>query len=223
MIRGILFDKDGTLVDFERTWRPCYDACALAAADGDPALARELLELAGQGADGHIGPTSVLACGTLEQVWDLWQERIPVDRAALNRCADANLEPVALTDVPALFARLAHLHLGIATMDSTFQARRLVELWSLDVVFCTGFDGGHGEKPGPGMVLGFCAATGLDPSEVAVVGDTLHDMHMARAAGAVAVAVATGASPRKLLEPRADIVLDELDDLVDAVRDMKRT
>lgn len=212
-LNGLLFDKDGTLVDFEKTWRPCYDACALLAASGDPALAARLLQAAGQDASGRIEPTSVLACGTLEEVWDRWVPQVDVDRDALNRCADDHLVPHPLTDVPALFRRLSAFRLGIATMDSTRQADRLVELWGLDVDFCTGFDGGHGLKPGPGMVHGFCAATGLAPSQVAVVGDTLHDLHMASAAGATAIAVTTGASPRNLLEPHADHVITSLDEL----------
>ena len=34
-IRGIIFDKDGTLVDFEKTWFAIGDRLALEAADGD--------------------------------------------------------------------------------------------------------------------------------------------------------------------------------------------
>ncbi len=32
MIAGVLFDKDGTLVDFEASWRPVYTAAARAIA-----------------------------------------------------------------------------------------------------------------------------------------------------------------------------------------------
>ena len=37
-IRGVLFDKDGTLLDFEATWPPAYAAVAEALAEqaGDP-------------------------------------------------------------------------------------------------------------------------------------------------------------------------------------------
>ena len=34
-IKGILFDKDGTLVDFQKTWYALADLMALHAADGD--------------------------------------------------------------------------------------------------------------------------------------------------------------------------------------------
>ena len=34
------------------------------------------------------------------------------------------------------------------------------------------------------LVLAFCAAVGLPPAEVAMVGDNLHDIHMGQSAGA---------------------------------------
>ena len=38
-IKGILFDKDGTLVDFQKTWFAIGDRMALRAAGGDRARA----------------------------------------------------------------------------------------------------------------------------------------------------------------------------------------
>jgi phosphoglycolate phosphatase-like HAD superfamily hydrolase len=54
---------------------------------------------------------------------------------------------------------------------------------------------------------------GIPASRCIVVGDTVHDIACARAAGAHAVAVATGLTPREQLEARgADLVLDDLGD-----------
>jgi phosphoglycolate phosphatase len=41
-----------------------------------------------------------------------------------------------------------------------------------------------------------------------VVGDTLDDMHMARAAGVTAIGVLTGITPVEMLRAEADYVLD---------------
>jgi len=75
--------------------------------------------------------------------------------------------------------------LGMATMDDTETARATAERLNIagQLAFIVGADDGHGEKPGPGMVLAFCAACGLDPAEVIVVGDTPADLLMARSAG----------------------------------------
>ncbi len=37
-IRGVLFDKDGTLLDYAATWMTANRVAALAAAGGDPEL-----------------------------------------------------------------------------------------------------------------------------------------------------------------------------------------
>jgi phosphoglycolate phosphatase len=54
------------------------------------------------------------------------------------------------------------------------------------------------------------------PDEVAVIGDSLHDLKGARAAGAVGIAVLTGPlrlAARPGLEPHADHVIASIDDL----------
>ncbi|MFM8677239.1 MAG: HAD hydrolase-like protein, partial [Burkholderiaceae bacterium] len=45
----------------------------------------------------------------------------------------------------------------------------------------------------PKMVLEICAELGISPSSTLVIGDTTHDIFMARAAGASALAVGYGA------------------------------
>ena len=47
MIRGILFDKDGTLLDFEATWRGFVEESIAAVAPHDLALRRRLGDLVG--------------------------------------------------------------------------------------------------------------------------------------------------------------------------------
>ena len=55
--------------------------------------------------------------------------------------------------------------------------------------------------------------TGLAPDRCIVIGDTEHDIACARAAGAHAVAVATGGSSREVLAAHApDLLLDSLED-----------
>ena len=83
------------------------------------------------------------------------------------------------------------------------------------LAFLCGGDSGVGTKPGPGMVNAFLAATGLRAGEVMVVGDTPHDMKMARAAGC-RVGVLSGVGTRAVLDPLADCVIESIAEL-DAV------
>ncbi|MBU3724257.1 MAG: HAD-IA family hydrolase [Burkholderiaceae bacterium] len=48
-------------------------------------------------------------------------------------------------------------------------------------------------KPAPAMVLEICSELGISPSSTLVIGDTTHDIFMAKSAGARALAVGYGA------------------------------
>ena len=198
-IEGILFDKDGTLVEFLATWLPAYRAAAALAVEfaGDPDLAEHLLQSTGYDpAREELDPESLLVLGTTGEICLAWAAEAgaaPADGLA-GRMHAAMDEHVARHQVPVgeglaeLFARLAGrgLSLGIATTDSEAAARTAARVLGLagNVDFICGYDSGFGSKPEPGMVLGFCQAAGIAPAGVLVVGDTRHDMAMARAAGA---------------------------------------
>jgi len=230
-IRGILFDKDGTLLDYGATWMPANRAAALAAARGDRALAERLLIAGGYDpARGRIIANRVLAAGTIPEIAQAWAPHVPDWRLAdltelLDRVFQAESAGSAapVTDLAPLFLRLKGrgVRLGVATSDS----RRGVEVTLgafavLDLLdFVASYDSGHGSKPDPAIVHGFCAATGLTAGEVAVVGDNLHDLHMGRSAGAgLVVGVLTGTGEHADLSGHADHVLHsiaELEDLLD--------
>lgn len=235
-IRGILFDKDGTLVDFAATWLPVLRRAAEAAAQGDAGLARRLLSAGGYDlAEGRVAAGSPLAAGTSAEIARLWAEAgAPGGVAALTARLDrifteegaAGAVPVC--DLPALFGRLRRrgLALGVATSDSTAAARATLERLALTdgVDFVAGYDSGHGAKPGPGMVRAFCTATGLSPAETAVVGDNLHDLEMGRAAGArLLVGVLTGTGSRAELAAAADAVIASVAELEALLRRLEFT
>ncbi|MGF1610094.1 MAG: HAD family hydrolase [Kiloniellales bacterium] len=222
-IEGILFDKDGTLLDYHETWMPVNRRAALAAAGGDEALAGDLLALAGYDhASSRVRSNSPLAAWSNDAIAALWAGRAPGwEEGALTRVIEdiflqASAAPV--TDLAALFLRLKGrgLALGLATHDSAAGAEATVTRFGLGGLldFVAGYDSGHGTKPGPGMVEGFCRATGLAPGAIAVVGDNLHDLEMGRAAGvALVVGVLTGTSHAADLAPLADRVLDDITQL----------
>lgn len=225
-IRAVLFDKDGTLIDFRATWLPAYEAIVRRLVDADEHAVDRLLSAGGYDrASGRIDPSSVLAAGTNAEIAAVWADLIGhEDVAALasqvNRefmqHAETSLVPV--TDLPALFRGLRQkgLRLGVATNDSEQALRAQIQLLQIGelIEFFCGYDSGHGAKPGPGMVEAFARALVLPVAAIAVVGDSLHDLDMARAAGAgLTVGVLTGASPRETLAPHADHVIASIAEL----------
>lgn len=219
-IRGLLFDKDGTLFDFQTSWAPPFARLVEELAAGDPGLAARLAEAAGfDAARGGFAPHSVVIAGTLREVADALAPHLPAQArgtlpARLDAWAQAaRMRPVC--ELAALTRRLrgAGLRLGLATNDSEAAARAHLGPHADAFDFIAGYDSGHGAKPAPGMVLAFCRVAGLRPAEVAMVGDSLHDLAAARAAGAWALAVLTGVADRATLAPHADAVLDSVADL----------
>lgn len=225
-ILGILFDKDGTLLDYDATWMPINRLVADAVARDDAMLAARLLEAAGHDeAAGRVRPGSLLAAGTTAEVADAWAALVPDHgRGDLTAFIDRMFQREggkAAVAVPGMAATLARLQarglaLGIATNDShqgaleTLAPFGVVEMFE----FIAGYDSGHGAKPGPGMVHAFRVAAGLAAAEVCVVGDSLHDLEMGRAAGAgLIVAVLTGTGTHADLAPTADHVIDSIADL----------
>ncbi|MBK8157578.1 MAG: HAD family hydrolase [Rhodospirillaceae bacterium] len=230
-IHAILFDKDGTLFDFYKTWGPVTEEAALLVARGDPAKARHILKESGKDPEtGKYVPGSPIASGSNREISDLWASLAgradtdavyaEVHQLFLKRQATA---ATPVTDLDVLFSRLRArgLSLGVATMDSEESARASMARFgvhgSLD--FICGFDTGHGVKPGGGMVEAFARHVNLRPSMIAVVGDSPHDMAMARAGKAgKAIGVLTGVSLRAILmDHGADVVIESIVELETAL------
>lgn len=226
-IKGILFDKDGTLIDFAATWVPAYLAAVDRVAQwaGRREAAQRLLEIGGYDPRTALcQPGSVLACGTAGEIAILWSqffdlaESGPVESLIVDTFSPFAAHPVPVTDLPPLLERLAArgLSLGVATSDNEALAHRALNALGASkfMDFVCGYDSGFGVKPGPGMVNGFCGHCGIDPGQVLVVGDSTHDLHMGRNAGAgLTVGVLSGTSPREVLEALADHVLADVSGL----------
>jgi phosphoglycolate phosphatase len=226
-IRGLLFDKDGTIIDYWRTWVPVNREAALYAARGDAALAAELLQLGGQDPEtNRITPGAPLAAGDfmdIARAFAAHPDVAPAEElvAGIARIFVAGgVAHTALIDgAPAALVELRRrgFRLGIATNDSvagieaTMARHDILHLFELTA----GADSGFGSKPGPGMVHAFCAATGLLPAEVAVIGDAVHDLAMGRAAGVgLTIGVLSGTSVREDLTDMADLIVADVAELL---------
>ncbi|WP_331373524.1 HAD family hydrolase [Sinorhizobium chiapasense] len=224
-IIGILFDKDGTLLDYVKSWVPVNYELARIAAKGDEELARVLLQVGGMDPDsGHVAPDSLLAAGnTVEIATGMVGAGAPFTVEELTTLFDGLFarsadHAVPVTDLGAFFAGLhaKGYRLGVASSDNERSIRETARRFGFDgyLHYVAGYDSGHGVKPEPGMVLGFCAATGLQPHQVAVVGDNNHDMHMGRSAGVgLTVAVLTGTGSRQSLAAASDHCLADITEL----------
>jgi phosphoglycolate phosphatase len=227
-IKGILFDKDGTLVDFNATWLGVADFMAMDAAEGDRWRADRLLAAAGfDFVSKRFKPDSIFASGTNMDVVELWFPRLSDEDqmlavARFNEITSVQGSSMAVA-LPGIVGALTALHkrsyrLGVATNDSTAGAEKTMVTLGVAQLFdaAYGYDAVANPKPAPDTILAFCDLTGLRPAEIAMVGDNRHDLEMARAGGCgLAIGVLSGTGTRESLSTIADFVLDSVADLPD--------
>jgi phosphoglycolate phosphatase len=224
-IRAILFDKDGTLVDFQRTFGPATQAVMRHLAGGDRAAYQRLVAASRFVEDGQrFLPDSPLIAEPTSVYGALWAVALgrPANTALFAEidrllCDATTRHLAAIGDPKALLNLLAGrgYRLGMLTNDAEVTARAHARKLGLDEVleFVAGYDSGFGAKPAPGPVLAFAQAVGVPASEIAVVGDSVLDLAAARAAGAVAIGVLTGPASSAILAPHADALLASAADL----------
>jgi phosphoglycolate phosphatase len=225
-IRGILFDKDGVFVDFDKTWAPALKVLARDFSEGDAGQEARYLELAGYDPLRDIFVSgSIWAAGNTADLVNAWlpagsgREKADMAQRIDGYCATCDPAPLLpLEDLRAVFSSLRGegYVLGVATNDSEISARNTVARFGLEDVFALvmGYDSVVRPKPAGDPVHLFAAHTGFTVTEVAMVGDNLHDAEMARAAGTgLSIGVLSGNSTRQELEPHVDHVIDSIADV----------
>ncbi len=198
--RLVVFDWDGTLID---STAAIVHALRAAAADlGLPVPSRERA-------------SHVIGLGLFDAIRiavpAIDRERLPefVVRYRHHYFAvDERLEP--FEGVPQMLAELAAAGAGLAVATGKSRAGldRALKQTDWGRYFLTTRCADEGApKPDPWMLRDICEETGIDPVEVVMVGDTTHDLGMARAAGTGAIAVTYGAHPRSELAAEPSLAM----------------
>jgi phosphoglycolate phosphatase len=227
----VIFDKDGTLIEFDAMWSGWATELAanLARVAGKPVEASVFAALGFDPATGRVLSGGGLAATPMARLRERIHDLLvavgltgPAADDALDQAWHAP-DPVGLArplaDLDALFRRLRRggRRIAIATTDDRDPTERTLAALGLtdaiDEIVCA--DDGVAVKPAPDMVLHLCARLGIDAASTAVVGDSLADLEMGRRAGAaLVVGVLTGVGEALLLAPAADLVLASVADLV---------
>src|ERR1044072_5151954 len=187
-IRPILFDKDGTLVDFQRTWGPATHTVITKLANGDAAAFARLAAVSLYDAAGRqLLPGSPVVIETTYGYGKLWAQAlgVPVTPEFINQI-DALFFQEHLDhrtprgDVKARLEglRVRGYRLGLMTNDADANTRAQLRQLGIDQLlqFVAAYDSGYGHKPDPDPVLAFARFAAVAAAEVAVVGDAPHDL-----------------------------------------------
>ena len=221
-IKGLLFDKDGTLFDYQTTWGPWAENFISEVSDGDVKIAHQIATTLGFNQDkGRFLPTSKFIAGTTEEVLEVVLSAIPsmsintLEKIYFDSTAKATLSPpVPLKPLLHQFKR-NKIKIGVATNDHETTAINHLSRANIkeDFDFIVGYDSGFGSKPEPGMLNAFCNTTGLKSHEIAMVGDTLHDLEAGQRANMLTIGVLTGMATREELETKATVVLNHIGEI----------
>tara|TARA_R110002073_G_scaffold64232_4_gene160933 strand:+ start:2367 stop:3056 length:690 start_codon:yes stop_codon:yes gene_type:complete len=221
-IKALLFDKDGTLFDFQATWGAWAESMIAELADADEALQSAMADALEFDRSTHLFlPSSPVIAGTGSEVSALIAPLLSgTDIAQLEaRIADAASRAPLVSPVPLrpLLSRLrrAGYRLGVATNDYESVARDHIRTVGDLFDFVAGFDSGFGGKPEPGMLLAFANACAMPPSQVLMIGDSTHDLIAGKAAGMSTLAVLTGVASAPDLMAYADEILPDIGHLPD--------
>ena len=169
-IKGLVFDKDGTLFHYEGTWAVWCENVLNDLSDGNRDLKGALAAAVGFDLEAQkFLPGSLIVNASAGEINGVWLDMLPgktmedVDAIAIKHLEQLPSLPVC--DLHSLFSGMKKqgLKLGIATNDyeqAAWQQLRtegIAELFD----FVAGFDSGHGAKPAAGPLHAFGAATGL--------------------------------------------------------------
>ena len=222
--KGILFDKDGTLFDFQKTWNSWSAEMIEHFSAGDPGQRRAIAETVGYDlVRQEFYPDSIVIAGTNRQVAECVTKVVPrysveeVEEFLMQSSLTAQVSEAAPL-IP-FFQRLKQngLKLGVMTNDTEAGARsHLASVGALELLdFVAGFDSGFGAKPAPGPLLAFVKAMGLSQDQAVMVGDSTHDLIAGRAAGMHTIGVLTGLAQGSELAPYADSILPDISHIPD--------
>lgn len=228
-IKAILFDKDGTLLDYHATWTDINLQAAQIASNGDAALARQLLNLADADPDtGRAQAGGLFAAGNTAEIVDIWLANgVNLPRPALIKAIDHIFTDAMRRAVPIAggdrLIRALHAKgyvMGVASSDSEAAIRVFLDGAGLAPYFqfIAGYDSGFGHKPDPAVMSAFCREMGTEAQATAMIGDNIQDLQLARAGKAgLAVGVLSGTGTQAALAPLADIILPDITHLEQAL------
>jgi phosphoglycolate phosphatase len=236
----VIFDKDGTLIDFGVMWAGWMAALAtdleraataLDRAIGSTVVGRLYQVMGVDRTSGIADPHGALAATPMAILRRMTVDTMvaaglaPSDATAAVGRAWLPPDPVALarplTDLAALFGsiRAAGARIGVATSDDREPTERSLRALGvadlIDALVCA--DDGIPVKPAPDAIRAICDRLSIAPSRAAMIGDSALDLAMGRAAGvARCIGVLSGTGTRAELEPYADAIVPSVAALMPA-------
>jgi len=232
----VIFDKDGTLIDFKETWVEIIGSLLEAMGTHLPMsepLRNRVQKVLGVSVDTRgIDGNGALAMGTSAEcdaliTYCLYREGLRWDEAQnlMRQLGDevfrSEVRDRCVRPVPGAVKLLKRLkekgmHTAIATNDNAREA--FTDMFSIGAApyidAVVGADSVANSKPAPDMVRKICEHFNVDPSSTLLVGDTVMDALLGRNSGVGLTIGIPGIVSREVLQGHMDVVVDSLDEIV---------
>ncbi|WP_370320831.1 phosphoglycolate phosphatase [Oricola sp.] len=218
--QAVLFDLDGTLVDSvpdltaaANALLATEDKAALGIADVRAMIGNGIMKLVERAfaARGEVLEGDALAAMT-DRMMGIY---------AQNLTGGTTLMPGAETIVTA-YAR-AGVKIGVVTNKPEVFSRAIIEYFGLSssVHVIVGGDTGPARKPAPDMLLHALDRLGVGKHRALMIGDSPADIDAAKAAPMPSIAVRGGYTNIPVEELGADVVIDSLNEVPQAIEKLK--
>lgn len=227
MVKGILFDKDGTLIDFFELWLGAAK-WAIPRMMEENSLSEDLenyiLETIGV-KKGYVDPAGALAYKPYSDIAEdiciaLNRKGIQIEKQQIREQLERLFSEYAQSD-KAVYKETANLQrlmkelkarqikIGLATVDTITSAESCLRKLNIIEYFdYIGADDGEKKpKPEKDMFQEFEKQYHLHSDEIMIVGDTFNDIVFAERCGGIPVAVLSGVSSKQDFKEYPDYIL----------------
>ena len=232
--KAVIFDKDGTLMDFESFWvtvsryaiSDILEKCSIKNVSADEVLPCLDVE------DGIANINGILAQDPYPVMANAIHSRlqkygckftagemteITIDSYHSN--VDKGIVKPICNDIIGVFSKLKKLGLilAVVTTDDPYDTKLCLEKLGIidffDEIYTD--DGIMPPKPDPYCLNAFCEKYGIAKNEVIMVGDTLNDVNFAKRGNVKIIGVAKSKNNRDILSKSADLVMNDISQILD--------
>ena len=218
-IKGIIFDKDGTLFDFQSSWGEITFQFLKKLSDGNSSTLEKLAKVLHFDLKTKLfNRDSVFISGTTSETIAMLQPIIPQKNKdqifSIHHHCYENQKQIPIKN---LYKILLNLHkkgyqMAISTNDLVGLTNMQLKDTDIFNFFSAiiGSDSGYGAKPNPSQLIEIQKKMRLKSREIVMVGDSASDMLAAKSAGMRTFAVLTGVALKEDLEPFSEIVVRDI-------------
>lgn len=223
--RTLIFDKDGTIINFYRSWIPWMnDNIKRLNLKSDEEILKIYSCLGYDPKTEKLSDKSLLAHSSLSNIRSEIEKIVGTDK--MTNWVDCNLVTydtcVPITgNIEYIFRKLRrndNIRIVLSTNDIEYNAVNSLRLLNIIQYFnlIVGSDSqGYRQKPNSDNLFEICHRLGTDPRYALIISDTTSDMKMAKYANSIGVGVLSGIGGYEdLRRAGADYIINDISELI---------